>query len=78
MILFDPKFGWFQAGRRDLTAMADAELILNCPTPYHMAERGSWPSIARHGLLSTSALLDLFAVAGPDRAKSEAARRPLA
>ena len=25
-----------------------------------MAECGSWPSIKRHGLLSTSALLDLF------------------
>src|SRR5262245_54555730 len=27
-----------------------------------MAEHGSWPSIARHGLLSTSRLLDLYQV----------------
>ena len=53
-----------------------AELIDDCPTLYHMAEAGSWPSIARHGLLSTSALLDLFGVAGPARAAIEAARRP--
>ena len=37
------------------------------PRLYHMAESGSWASIQRHGLLSTSALLDLFEKSGPMR-----------
>ena len=32
------------------------------PRLYHMAEEGSWASIEEHGLLSTTALLDLFEV----------------
>ena len=36
-----------------------------------MAEDGSWPSIQRHGLLSTSALLDRCRVSGPLRRKIE-------
>jgi hypothetical protein len=53
-----------------------AELIRDCPTLYHMAERGSWPSIRRHGLLSTSALLDLYEIQGPRREAIEGRRRP--
>ncbi|MFC0389114.1 DUF7002 family protein [Muricoccus vinaceus] len=52
------------------------ELLRDCPVLYHMAELGSWPSIQRHGLLSTSALLDLFAVSGSRRTAVEARRRP--
>lgn len=52
------------------------ELLCDCPVLYHMAELGSWPSIRRHGLLSTSALLDLFEVKGPKREAIEARRRP--
>ncbi len=52
-----------------------SELLTDCPVLYHMAERGSWPSIRRHGLLSTSALLDLFAVGGEFRLAIEARRR---
>ncbi len=55
-----------------------SELLGDCPVLYHMAERGSWPSIRRHGLLSTSALLDLFAVGAEARAVIEARRRPRA
>ncbi len=44
-----------------------AELLRHCPTLYHMAERGSWPDIQRHGLRSTVALLDLFEVGGARR-----------
>ena len=44
-----------------------AELLRHCPTLYHMAERGSWPSIQRHGLRSTAALLDLFEIGEPQR-----------
>lgn len=52
------------------------ELLVHCPVLYHMAEAGSWPSIQRHGLLSTSALLDLFGVEGGARDSIEANRRP--
>jgi len=41
-----------------------------------MAEAGSWPAIQRHGLLSTSALLDLFQIDGELRDRLESARRP--
>lgn len=41
-----------------------------------MAEAGSWPAIQRHGLLSTSALLDLLEVDGDRRERIESARRP--
>ena len=46
------------------------------PRLHHMAEAGSWPSIERHGLLSTSALLDIFEVEGEEREAIEARRRP--
>ena len=46
------------------------------PRLYHVAESGSWPGIRRHGLLSTSALLDLFEVAGPERSRIESECRP--
>ena len=53
-----------------------AELLRACPTLFHMAERGSWPSIRRHGLLSTAALLDLYGIRGPQREAIEGRRRP--
>lgn len=46
------------------------------PRLYHMAEAGSWPSVERHGLLSTTALLDLFEVTGARRHAIESVRRP--
>jgi hypothetical protein len=46
------------------------------PRLFHMAEAGSWQTIKEHGLLSTSALLDLFEVEDPRRADIESARRP--
>ncbi len=52
------------------------ELLEHCPVLFHMAERGAWPSIRRHGLLSTSALLDLYEVDAAERATTEAAHRP--
>ena len=45
------------------------------PILYHMAEFGTWESIRKHGLLSTSALLDLFGVTGPERRNIEDCRR---
>lgn len=59
--------------------MTDAELdalLADTPILFHMAEAGSWPSIRRHGLLSTSALLDLFEIEGAARTAAEARRRP--
>lgn len=53
-----------------------AELLTDCPILYHMAERGSWASIEQRGLLSTTALLDLYGVAGARRSALERARRP--
>lgn len=52
------------------------ELIGDCPTLYHMAERDSWPSIEKDGLLSTTALLDRYSISGTDRDKIESSRRP--
>src|SRR5229473_3586685 len=40
-----------------------------------MAELGSWPSIQERGLLSTSALLDLYKKQGKERYSIEEARR---
>src|ERR1700722_5269845 len=40
-----------------------------------MAELGSWPSIQRRGLLSTSALLDVYHVTGATRHSIEEERR---
>lgn len=53
------------------------ELLSDCPTLYHMAERGSWLSIREHGLLSTTALLDRYDVSGSERTSVEANRRPV-
>ena len=52
------------------------ELVVALPRVYHMAHKDSWPSIHEHGLLSTSALLDLFEIEGEDRRAIEAAHRP--
>lgn len=46
------------------------------PRLFHMAEAGSWPSISRDGLLSTTALLDRFEVRGRRRVAIESRRRP--
>jgi hypothetical protein len=48
------------------------------PRLFHMSHSGSWPSIQQHGLLSTTALLDLFEVKGKERESLEenAARSP--
>ena len=52
------------------------QFVARYPRLYHMAECGSWPSIKRHGLLSTSALLQLFGVGGPERLRLESQWRP--
>lgn len=52
------------------------ELLNDCPRLFHMAESGSWPSIAKYGLQSTSALLQLYEIQGRDRERLESERRP--
>ncbi len=52
------------------------QLASRYPVLYHMAEDGSWESIRRLGLLSTSALLDRFGVEGESRFRIESVRRP--
>lgn len=51
------------------------ELVGRHPFLWHMAERGSWPSITRHGLRSTTALLDLFEYSGEKRRAIESRKR---
>jgi len=42
-------------------------LVKRYPRLFHMAEKGTWPSIKKHGLLSTSAVLDLHQCDGDER-----------
>ncbi|TNC51525.1 hypothetical protein FHG66_04990 [Rubellimicrobium rubrum] len=59
--------------------MTDADLedlLSRSPVLFHMAEAGSWPSIRDKGLLSTSALVDLYGITGVARDRIEAERRP--
>jgi hypothetical protein len=51
------------------------KLIEIYPKLYHMAEAGSWPSIAHRGLMSASAVLDHFGVGGEDRLRYERVQR---
>lgn len=51
------------------------EFIERYPRLYHMAAQGTWPSIQRHGLRSTRALLDLFSVNGDRRRQLESQHR---
>ncbi len=52
------------------------QIIARYPRLFHMAEEGSWPSIQRQGLLSTTALLDLFEIVSPERTRIESQWRP--
>ena len=47
--------------------MESSELINRFPRLFHMAHANAWPGILRDGLLSTSALLDIFDVEGARR-----------
>jgi hypothetical protein len=44
---------------------------------FHLAEAANWPSIQRHGLLSTSGLLDLAGIWGTERDRFERQHRPV-
>jgi hypothetical protein len=51
------------------------EFTKRYPKLWHMAEVENWPLIQEHGLLSTSALLDLFEYQGRERKDIEASFR---
>lgn len=56
--------------------MLVSKIINKYPELYHMAEDGSWPSIEKYGLLSTSAMLDKWEYTGPEREAIECKHRP--
>jgi hypothetical protein len=56
--------------------LKETDLIKNYPHLWHMAEDGSWDSIRERGLLSTSALLDLYEIDAARRTELEARHRP--
>lgn len=56
--------------------MRESDLIEIYPRLWHMAAEGSWNSIRERGLLSTTALLDMYEVKGETRASLESAQRP--
>jgi hypothetical protein len=64
------------AGQRRERGLEIDELCRAYPRLYHMATAGSWPNLRERGLLSTTALLDLFEVRGAERATIESVRRP--
>src|ERR1700753_2707160 len=55
--------------------MTEAELITVFPRLFHVTDGRAWPSIQKHGLLSTSALLDLYEGGGEGRLVLEPPRR---
>jgi len=57
-------------------ALTREELIETYPRLWHMAEDGSWDSISQRGLLSTTALLDLYKIDGSKRREIESKHRP--
>jgi hypothetical protein len=54
----------------------EADLLRHFPRLWHMAEDGSFESILKNGLLSTSSLLDLYGIQGNERLAIESQRRP--
>lgn len=58
--------------------MTPEELSRRHPQLFHVTLPGAWEGICRHGLLSTSRLLDLFEVAPDWRVLLERVRRPAA
>lgn len=58
--------------------MDPAAFIDRYPRLWHMAEVENWELIQEHGLLSTSALLDLFEYEGAERAAIESSYRATA
>lgn len=60
----------------EFAGITPEELVARYPKLYHMAEADTWDSIRTHGLLSTSALLDLYEIKGIQRYAIESEHRP--
>ena len=58
-----------------IPALTPEYIVNRWPRLFHMAEQGSWDSIQKHGLRSTTALLDLFEIDGTERESIESTRR---
>jgi len=56
--------------------MITGDIISKYPKLYHMADNDSWLNIKKHGLLSTSALLDKWEYTGLEREIIECKHRP--
>lgn len=63
-------------GLRRSGALRDEQFASRYPVLYHMAEDGVWESIRGQGLLSASALLDLYQIEGKRRLAIESSWRP--
>jgi hypothetical protein len=59
-----------------VSGISAQDLAVHYPRLFHMAEAGAWPGIQRHGLLNTTALLDLFEINGHLRESLEHQQRP--
>jgi len=56
--------------------MTEDDFLTHYPRLFHIAEAGSWQSIQKFGLESTSAILDRYEVSGPERDRIESEWRP--
>jgi len=56
--------------------MITTDIVSKYPKLYHMADNDSWLNIKKHGLLSTSALLDKWEYTGLEREMIECKHRP--
>lgn len=56
--------------------MEEQELIHLYPRLWHMAHQGAWPAIRERGLMSSSALLDDYAVEAEQKNRLQNMRRP--
>jgi hypothetical protein len=56
--------------------MTEDDLVKHYPRLWHMAEDGSFDSIRNNGLLSTTALLDLYGISGEEREALVRRHRP--
>lgn len=59
----------------DPMTVGQIALVQRTPLLFHMSADGAWPGIERHGLLSASALLDLYGVTGEARDMLKSRRR---
>ncbi|MEU4620313.1 hypothetical protein AB0G04_10100 [Actinoplanes sp. NPDC023801] len=50
-----------------MTAMDVEELVVRHPRVFHTMPATAWPSVQRHGLLSTRRLIDLFGLGAAER-----------